>query len=42
MLDDEPDSLFWSPEQVAAGAIERAGPLALVAAFTRLTSRTER
>ncbi len=42
MLDDEPDSLFWTPEQVAAGAIERAGPLALVAAFTKLAGRALR
>lgn len=40
MLDDEAPSLFWSPEEVAGGAIEAAGPEALKAAFTRLTARS--
>ncbi|GAA4039601.1 hypothetical protein GCM10022281_20590 [Sphingomonas rosea] len=36
MLDDEPRSLFWSPEEIAAGALEAAGPRGLRAAFARL------
>lgn len=39
MLDDEAPSLFWSPEEVAAGALEAAGPATLRAAFGRLRGR---
>jgi hypothetical protein len=40
MLDDEAKSLFWSPEDVAAGALEKASPLALLAAFSALRGRS--
>jgi len=40
MLDDEAPSLFWSPEDVAAGALEAAGPAALREAFARLRGRS--
>jgi hypothetical protein len=40
MLDDEASSWFWSPADVAAGAIEAAGPAALQAAFARLPGRS--
>jgi hypothetical protein len=36
MLDDEAPSLFWSPEEVTAGAVEAASPDALRDAFARL------
>jgi len=36
MLDDEAPSLFWSPDEVAAGALEVASPEALRGAFGRL------
>ena len=36
MLDDEAPSLFWSPEEVATGALEAAGSAALREAFARL------
>lgn len=36
MLDDEAPSLFWSPEEVKAGAVEAASPDALRDAFARL------
>ncbi len=36
MLDDEAPSLFWSPDEVAAGALEKAGAKALREAFGRL------
>ncbi len=36
MLDDQSPSLFWSPDEVAAGAIEAATPEELRAAFERL------
>lgn len=42
MLDDTPDSMFWSPDEVAAGAIEQAGPLALVAAFAKVAGSSAR
>jgi hypothetical protein len=42
MLDDKAPSMFWSPSEVAAGAIEKAGPLALVAAFAKLRGRSLR
>ena len=38
MLDDEAPSLFWSPEDVAAGALEAASPDELRAPFTRLSA----
>ena len=37
MLDDEAPSLLWSPEKVAAGAIEAAGPAELTRVFARLS-----
>jgi hypothetical protein len=40
MLDDEPQSLFWSPDEVAAGSLEKASPLALLAAFSALRGRS--
>lgn len=40
MLDDEAPTMFWSPAEVASGALEKAGPLALQAAFARLRGRT--
>ena len=36
MLDDQSPSLFWSPEDVAAGALEAATPAELRAAFERI------
>lgn len=39
MLDDEAPSLFWSAQEVAAGALETATPAALRAAFERLQRR---
>lgn len=39
MLDDEAPSLFWSPAEVQAGALEKAGPLKLLASFARLRGR---
>jgi hypothetical protein len=39
MLDDEAPSLFWSPAEVAAGALEAAGPAALREAFGQLRGR---
>jgi hypothetical protein len=42
MLDDSPDSMFWSPEEVAVGAIEKASPLALLAAFAKLAGSSTR
>lgn len=42
MLDDQAPSMFWSPAEVAAGAIEKAGPLALIASFSRLRGRSLR
>jgi hypothetical protein len=36
MLDDEAPSLFWSPAEVAAGALEAADAAALRDAFARL------
>lgn len=40
MLDDEAQSLFWSPEEVTAGAVEAASPDALRDAFARLSIPT--
>lgn len=40
MLDDEAPSLFWSPDEVAAGALEAASPMALRGAFARLRGRS--
>jgi len=40
MLDDEAPSMFWSPAEVAAGALETAGPEALRGAFARLRVRS--
>jgi hypothetical protein len=40
MLDDQAPTLFWSPADVAAGALEAAGPAALIAAFARLRERS--
>lgn len=40
MLDDDAPSLFWSPGDVAAGALEVAGATALREAFGRLPSAT--
>ena len=37
MLDDQSPSLFWSPEEVKAGALEAATPAELRAAFEKLT-----
>lgn len=39
MLDDEAKSLFWSPAEVAAGALEAAGSTELLEAFARLCVR---
>lgn len=39
MLDDEAPTLFWSPAEVAAGALEEAGPDRLREAFARLKGR---
>jgi hypothetical protein len=39
MLDDEAPTLFWSPEEVAGGALEAAGPEVLRDAFARLPGR---
>jgi hypothetical protein len=36
MLDDEAPSLLWSPAETAAGAIEAAPPVELLAVFARL------
>lgn len=36
MLDDKSPSLFWSSEEVEAGAIEDATPAQLIAPFARL------
>ena len=36
MLDDEAPTLFWSPAEIAAGALEAADPDALRDAFGRL------
>lgn len=41
MLDDEAPSVFWSPGEVAAGALERVGPLALLAAFARIRGQVQ-
>lgn len=40
MLDDEAPSLFWSADEVAAGALDAAGPEALRGAFERLRERS--
>ena len=40
MLDDEAPTLFWSPDEVAAGALEAASPDALREAFGRLNGRS--
>ncbi len=40
MLDDEAPSLFWSPVEIAAGALEAASPAALRDAFARLRGRS--
>ena len=40
MLDDQAPSLFWSPSEVAAGALEAAGPGALLAAFAKLSGKS--
>jgi hypothetical protein len=40
MLDDEAPSLFWSPAEVADGALEAAGPVALRTAFAQLRGRS--
>lgn len=40
MLDDEAPSLFWSPAEVAAGALEAASPDELREAFGRLRGRS--
>lgn len=40
MLDDEAPTLLWSPEEVAAGALEEATPNALQEAFSRLSERS--
>lgn len=39
MLDDEATSLFWSPVEVAAGALEAASAVALREAFGRLRQK---
>jgi len=39
MLDDEAPSLFWSPAEVAAGALEAASPASLREAFAQLRGR---
>ncbi|HEX8402455.1 MAG TPA: BLUF domain-containing protein [Allosphingosinicella sp.] len=36
MLDDEAPSLFWSPAEIAAGALDAASPATLREAFGRL------
>lgn len=38
MLDDEAPSLFWSAQDVAAGALEKASPEELRAPFLRLSA----
>lgn len=38
MLDDEAPSLFWSVQDLAAGALEKASPDALRAPFVRLSA----
>ena len=38
MLDDEAPTLFWSPSEVADGAIEAASPAELLALFARLAA----
>ena len=38
MLDDEAPSLFWSPGEVAEGAIEAAGSAELIDLFARLSA----
>jgi hypothetical protein len=40
MLDDEAPTLFWSPAEVAAGALEAADPETLRDAFARLRGRS--
>ena len=39
MLDDEAPSLFWSPGEVAAGALEATNSAALLEPFMRLGGR---
>lgn len=41
MLDDEAPSLFWSPAQIAEGAIEAADPAALLRIFTLVSAGAE-
>lgn len=38
MLDDQAPSLFWSPDEVAAGAIEAQGSAGLLEAFGRMAA----
>jgi hypothetical protein len=40
MLDDEAPTLFWSPAEIAAGALEAADPDALRDAFGRLRGQS--
>jgi Sensors of blue-light using FAD len=42
MLDDEAPTLFWSAEEVAAGALGRANPDELRAPFARLSAARPR
>lgn len=37
MLDDEAPSLFWSPQDVVTGVLDRASPAELRAPFARLS-----
>ncbi len=40
MLDDEAPSLFWSPAEVADGAVESTAPVELTRIFARLSANT--
>lgn len=41
MVDDEAQSMFWSQDEVATGAVEAASPDELRAPFVRLKSKLE-
>ncbi|MCH4891994.1 MULTISPECIES: BLUF domain-containing protein [unclassified Sphingomonas] len=41
MLDDEAPSLFWSPDEIAAGALDRASADDLRTAFAQVRDRVE-
>ena len=40
MLDDEAPTLFWSPAEIAAGALDAASPVNLRGAFDRIRERS--